>query len=42
MTAQYIAEGVRFSGQKAVVKKIADTDTPAKLAGYGGHTLTCR
>ncbi len=35
--AQYIAEGVRFSGQEAVVKKIGDIKSVADLAGYDGY-----
>ena len=35
--AQYIAEGVRFSGQEAVVKKIGDIKTAADLSGYDGY-----
>ena len=35
--AQYIAEGVRFSGQEAVVKKIADIKNASDLAGYDGY-----
>lgn len=35
--AQYIAEGVRISGQEAVVKKVADIKEPAELAGYDGY-----
>ena len=35
--AQYIAEGVRFSGQEAVVKKIQDIQGVADLAGYDGY-----
>ncbi len=35
--AQYIAEGVRFSGQEAVVKKIQDIQGVAELAGYDGY-----
>jgi flavodoxin len=35
--AQYIAEGVRFSGQEAVVKKIEDMKKPTDLAGYDGY-----
>ena len=35
--AQYIAEGVRFSGQEAVMKKIADIKKPEDLAGYDGY-----
>ncbi len=35
--AQYIAEGVRFSGQEAVVKKMQDIQGVAELAGYDGY-----
>jgi flavorubredoxin len=35
--AGYIAEGVRFSGQEAVVKKIDDIKTAAEIAGYDGY-----
>lgn len=35
--AQYIAEGVRFSGQEAVVKKTGDIKAVADLAGYDGY-----
>ena len=35
--AQYIAEGVRFSGQTAVVKKIRDIKDVAGLEGYDGY-----
>lgn len=35
--AEYIAEGVRFSGQGAVVKKIGDIKDAAELAGYDGY-----
>ncbi len=35
--AQYIAEGVRFSGQEAVVKKIQDIKSATDLAGYDGY-----
>ncbi len=35
--AEYIAEGVRFSGQEAVVKKIGDIKDVAELAGYDGY-----
>ena len=36
--AGYIAEGVRFSGQEAVVKKIGDIKA-AEIAGYDGYIL---
>jgi flavodoxin len=35
--AQYIAEGVRFSGQEAVIKKIEDIKNTTDLAGYDGY-----
>ena len=35
--AEYIAEGVRFSGQQAVVKKISDIKSVEELAGYDGY-----
>jgi flavodoxin len=35
--AEYIAEGVRFSGQQAVVKKISDIKNANELAGYEGY-----
>jgi flavodoxin len=35
--AQYIAEGIRISGQEAVVKKISDIKSPDELAKYDGY-----
>ena len=35
--AQYIAEGVRFSGNEVVVKKISDIKSPDDLADYNGY-----
>lgn len=35
--AQYVAEGVRFSGNEAVVKKISDIKSAADLGGYDGY-----
>ena len=35
--AEYIAEGVRFSGQQAVVKKISEIKTANDLADYEGY-----
>ena len=35
--AEYIAEGVRFSGQEAVAKKISDIKSANDLAGYNGY-----
>ena len=34
--ADYVAEGVRFSGHEAVVKQIEDIKDTAALAGYDG------
>jgi flavodoxin len=35
--AGYIAEGVRFSGREATVKKIEDLSDASELAGYDGY-----
>ena len=35
--AEYIAEGVRFSGQQAVAKKIADIKSASDMADYDGY-----
>ena len=35
--AEYIAEGIRFSGQQAVIKKISDIKSANDLAGYDGY-----
>ncbi len=35
--AQFIAEGVRFSGAQAVVKKISELKTSDDLNGYDGY-----
>ena len=35
--AQYIGEGIRISGQEAIVKKISDIKEPDKLAGFDGY-----
>ncbi len=37
--AEYIAEGVRFSGHKAAVKKIGDIKNAAELVGYDGYIV---
>jgi NAD(P)H dehydrogenase (quinone) len=34
--AEYIAEGVRFSGQQVAVKKISALKKPVELSGYDG------
>ena len=35
--AQYVAEGVRFSGNEATVKKMTDIKSAEDLAGYDGY-----
>jgi flavodoxin len=35
--AEYIAEGVRFSGQEAVIKKVEDVKDVTELDGYDGY-----
>jgi flavodoxin len=35
--AQYVAEGVRFSGQEATVKKVADIKEVEEVNGYDGY-----
>jgi flavodoxin len=35
--AEYIAEGIRFSGQQVVAKKISDIKSANDLAGYDGY-----
>ncbi len=35
--AQYIAEGIRFGGQEAVVKKTSDIKSADAIAGYDGY-----
>ena len=35
--AEYIAEGVRFTGQQAVTKKTSEIDTVDEVAGYDGY-----
>jgi flavodoxin len=37
MMAQYIAEGIRFSGNEAVVRKMSDIKSSNDLAGYDGY-----
>ena len=37
MMAQYIAEGVRFSGQEAVVRKVSEIKNADELTGYDGY-----
>ncbi len=35
--AEYVAEGVRFSGQQAVTKKISEIKSAADFVGYDGY-----
>jgi flavodoxin len=35
--AEYIAEGIRISGQEAVVRKTSEVKAPDDLAGYDGY-----
>jgi flavodoxin len=35
--AEYIAEGVRFSGQEAITRRIGDIKAESELAGYAGY-----
>ena len=35
--AEYIAEGVRFAGQEAIIKKTSDLKEVEDLAGYDGY-----
>jgi flavodoxin len=35
--AQYVAEGVRFSGNEAVTKKIEDFKNESEISGYNGY-----
>ena len=37
--AEYIAEGIRFSGQEVIVKKIEDLNEASELEGYDGYIL---
>ena len=39
--AEYIAEGVRFSGNEATVKKISDYKKAEDLNGYDGYLFGC-
>ena len=37
--AEYIAEGIRFSGQEALVKKMVDIKAVTEIEGYDGYIL---
>lgn len=39
--AEYIAEGVRFSGNDVELKKISEIRTEKDLAGYDGYVFGC-
>ena len=39
--AEYIAEGVRISGQKVTLKKVADALEPSMLEKYDGFLFGC-
>jgi len=39
--AEYIAEGVRFSGNEAVIKKISDLKNTKDITGFDGYVLGC-
>ncbi|MBC2716077.1 MAG: nitric oxide synthase [Desulfobacteraceae bacterium] len=39
--AEYIAEGIRFSGNEAVIKKISDLKNTKDLSGFDGYVLGC-
>ncbi len=39
--AEHIAEGVRFNGNSAEIKKLADIMSEQELDGYDGYVLGC-
>lgn len=39
--AEYIAEGVRFSGNTVDIKKVAEIKNAKDLAGYDGYVFGC-
>ena len=39
--AEYIAEGVRFSGNSADIKKLAEIKNESELEGYDGYVFGC-
>ena len=39
--AEYIAEGVRFSGNSAEIKKLAEIKSEKELEGYDGYVFGC-
>ena len=39
--AEYIAEGIRFSGNEAIMKKISEIKNAKDLAGFDGYVFGC-
>ncbi len=39
--AQYIAEGIRLSGNEAIISKISDLKETKDIAGFDGYVLGC-
>lgn len=39
--AQYIAEGIRFSGHDPVIKKVSEIPSEKHLEGYDGYVFGC-
>ncbi|MBN2032824.1 MAG: flavodoxin domain-containing protein [Deltaproteobacteria bacterium] len=39
--AEYIGEGIRFSGHEAEIKKISDITSEKQLEGYDGYVFGC-
>jgi flavorubredoxin len=39
--AEYIAEGVRFSGNSADIRKLSDIKNEKELEGYDGYAFGC-
>ena len=39
--AEYIAEGIRFSGNEAAISKISDLKETKDIAGFDGYVLGC-
>ena len=40
-TAEFVAEGLRFAGHQATVKKISELKDVASLGGYDAYVLGC-
>jgi NAD(P)H dehydrogenase (quinone) len=39
--AEYIAEGIRFSGNEPIISKISDLKETKDIAGFDGYVLGC-